>query len=199
MNNIIPEILMCLAAAACLMMFHEGVKVIVYVFCKGRECHFSSPPWKLWRYIDPVGMILALVSYVPVSKPYFFRIRDQKTNCCLGIAGLCSLAFATAVGILLMKKCYGGLDGISHMVLYHWWEKLLPMFVQYIPLLSFGMLCANLFPVSTFDMGLLIAGISPRLYLGMLRSDGIVKMIFVLVLMLDIIHYAAARLLVLFL
>lgn len=199
MSDIFLEILMCLAAAVCLMMFHECVKIIVYVICKRDKCLFRISPWKLWRYIDPVGVILALVSYVPISRPYFFRIRDRRTNCYLGIAGLCSLLAVTVGSVLILRECYGGLYGMNHMVLHHWWEKLLPMFVQYLSLLSFGMMCANLIPISTFDIGLLIAGISPRMYLGMVKSDSTIKMIFVLVLLLDIIHYAAVRILVLFL
>lgn len=199
MSDIFLEVFICLAAAAFLMMSHECVKVIVYVACKGKKCVFRISPWKVWRYIDPVGMILALVSYVPVSKPYFFRIRDRRTNCYLGITGLCFLLFVTVGSVLVMRGCYGGLYGMSHMALVHWWDKLLPMFVQYLSVLSFGMLCANLIPVSTFDIGLLIAGISPRMYLGMIKSDSAIKMIFVLVLLLDIIHYAAIRILVLFL
>ena len=58
---------------------------------------------------------------------------------------------------------------------------------------------ANLFPVSTFDMGLLIAGTSPTGYLGMLKVDGTVKLIFVLVLLFDLIHYGASRLILLLL
>ena len=66
-------------------------------------------------------------------------------------------------------------------------------------MLSFGMFVANLFPVSTFDMGLLIAGTSPTGYLGMLKADGTVKLIFVLVLLFDLIHYGASRLILLLL
>lgn len=199
MKEILLEIVLCLAAAACLMIFHESVKVIVYTVCRRGKSRFRVSPWKVWRYIDPVGLILAVTSYVPVSRPYFFRIRDQRTNRLLGIAGLLSLVFVLTGCVVLLRRCYGGLDGISHMAVIHWWERLLPMFLQYLSLLSFGMLVINLFPVSTFDMGLLLAGFSSAMYLRIIKSDGTIKMIVILVLLLDLIRYGAARLLVLFL
>ena len=73
--------------------------------------------------------------------------------------------------------------------------QILVLYLQYVALLSFGMAVANLFPISVFDMGLIIAGISSEKYMGLIRSDAVVKMILVLTLILDVIHYAGIRLL----
>lgn len=199
MKEILLELGICLAASVFLMIWHECVRLVVYMFCKGSVKCFRTVPWKVWRYIDPIGLILSLTSFVPISKPYFFRVRDRRTNLCLGIAGLVSLIFVLAGSITVLRLGYGGIDGLNHLVLPHWWDAIVPILVQYLALLSAGMLVANLFPISTFDMGMIIAGVSPAGYLGMIKADGTVKIIFVLVVLLDMIHYVASRLIVLFL
>lgn len=182
-----------------LMIWHEVIRLIVYACCQRSVHCFRTTPWKVWRYIDPIGLILSLTSCVPISKPYFYRVRDPITNRRLGVAGLVSLLMVFAGSILVLRFSYGGVKGLDHLVIHHWWQSIAPIFVQYLAMLSFGMFVANLFPVSTFDMGLLIAGTSPAGYLGMLKADGTVKLIFVLVLLLDLIHYGVSRLILLLL
>lgn len=195
MTDILLKISVCLLAASLLMVFHESVKVLVYRLCKKGSFSGKISPWKFWRYIDPVGLILAVVCSVPVSKPYFFRIREQKTNLMLGITGLLSLLAVFTGSVLVLQYYYGGMAGLDRIVIDHWYEQIIPMFVQYMALLSFGMLAANLFPVSTFDMGLLVAGISAPSYLKIIKADGAVKMILMLALLLDVIRYGGIRLL----
>ena len=77
--------------------------------------------------------------------------------------------------------------------------KLVTLFIQYTAILSLGMLAANLFPISIFDMGLVIAGISSRKYLSIIKMDGIIKLIFVGTLFMDLIHYGCFRLIMLLL
>lgn len=199
MKEILLELGICLAAAAFLMIYHECVRLFVYMFCQKSVKCFRTAPWKVWRYIDPVGLILSLTSMVPISKPYFFRVRDRRTNLCLGMAGIVSLVVVLAGSVAVLRLGYGGIDGLDHLVLPHWWNAIVPILVQYLALLSAGMLAANLFPISTFDMGMIVAGVSPAAYLGMIKADGAVKLIFVLVVLLDMIHYGASRLIVLFL
>ena len=199
MKEILFEIGICLASSAFLMIYHECVRLVVYMICQRSVKCFRTAPWKVWRYIDPIGLILSLTSMVPVSKPYFFHIRDRRTNFYVGIAGIISLLAVLAGSIAVLRIGYGGIDGLNHLVLPHWWNAIVPILVQYLALLSAGMLVANLFPISTFDMGMIVAGVSPAAYLGMIKSDGTVKLIFVLVVLLDMIHYGASRLIVLFL
>lgn len=199
MKEILIETGSCLVAAMLMMIWHEVIRLIVYACCQRSVHCFRTTPWKVWRYIDPIGLILSLTSCVPISKPYFYRVRDPITNRRLGVAGLVSLLMVFAGSILVLRFGYGGVKGLDHLVIHHWWQSIAPIFVQYLAMLSFGMFVANLFPVSTFDMGLLIAGTSPTGYLGMLKVDGTVKLIFVLVLLFDLIHYGASRLILLLL
>ena len=62
-------------------------------------------------------------------------------------------------------------------------------------ILSFGMFASNLFPVSVFDMGLIVAGISAKKYLQIIKRDAVIKMLFIVVLLLNLIAQAGYRLL----
>lgn len=192
MRDIALELGICLVAAITVMLFHELVKVCAYVFCKPENRSRLKNVWKIWRFIDPVGLVLGMTSYVPVSKPYFFRIQDKKSNLILGITGFFSLLLLFGVSIGVFQLFVRGVLPQPSTVL---GEKILALYLQYVALQSFGMFAANLFPVSVFDMGLIIAGVSAEKYLGIIRSDAVIKVLFVLTLLLDIIHYAGVRLL----
>lgn len=218
MEGMLLRFVLCLLAACCLMIFHESIKVLVYILCRKpdsagtlspksdsseqnlpgsdlqrRKLFFRVSPWKFWRYVDPIGLILAVTCYVPISKPYFFRIREKRTNLILGITGLCFLAAVFGGSLWLIWDWYGGIQGLNQLVVTNYWDQLSPIFLQYMALLSFGMLVANLFPISTFDLGLVVAGISAKAYLGIIKGDGTIKIIFIITLLLGIIRYGAGR------
>lgn len=193
MTKILFESALCLLAASLLMIVHEGAKVWVYALYKGKDAKWKASPWKFWRYIDPIGLILSLTSSAPISKPFFFRIYDKKTNRILGIAGFLVLIAVYACSMWALRTVYGGLNGLARLEVSSWYQGSLPLFLQYLALMSFGMLCANLFPVSTFDMGLVIAGHSSKAYLNIVKADGIIKLIFLLVLLLGMIRYVGLR------
>ena len=154
------NIVVCVLAAIFLMISHELVKVFVYWCCNGGHFSGKTSPWKVWRYIDPIGVILAIVCNVTISKPHFFRIREKKTNLLLGITGLSFLLIAFGFSIWILRYIYGGFEGLEGMESLPWIQQFPAMLVEYISILSIGMFMANLFPVSTFDMGLIIAGCS---------------------------------------
>lgn len=195
MTDILINIGVCLIVAVFLMIFHELCKGMVYLLFGRKNNSGKLTLWKVWKYIDPIGILLGVVCYVPISKPYFFRIRDQRTNRLLGIAGLLSMVVVFSGSIFAVKYFYGGMEGLKRLVIHHWYEQIPPLLLQYMALLSFGMLVANLFPVSTFDMGLLVAGVSAASYLKIIKADSTVKIIFVLTLLLELIQYAGLRVL----
>lgn len=197
MADILLEIGICLTVAVILMIVHELAKSICYLLLQKKQKEhrqYLHSIWAVWRYLDPVGLLLSVVCYVPVSKPYLFRIRDRKTNRILGAAGFLILSLLFVSSVLILRGVYGGAAGLSSggSGLF---EKVTALFFQYMAILSLDMFVANLIPVSTFDMGLLIAGISGEKYLGIIKADAVIKMVFVLALLLDIIHYGCIRLL----
>lgn len=196
MNEILLEIAVGIFISILLMVMHELSKSIVYkIICRrnGYSNNGSHSIFEVWRYIDPVGIILSVTSYAPVSKPHMFRIRDKKTNLILGIIGFAVNIILFTGSIIILIYGYGGDNGINTALNMGIGSRIIVLSFQYIAILSFGMFVVNLFPVSTFDMGLIIAGISARYYLNIIKSDSKIKLILLITLLLDIIHYACVR------
>lgn len=198
MSEILLEIAVCIFVSLLIMIMHELPKSIVYkIVCKGNGCSKigSHSIFEVWRYIDPVGIILSVTCYAPVSKPHMFRIREKNTNLILGITGFAVNILLFTGSVIILRYGYGGESGIFAALNTGIVDRILVLAVQYIAILSFGMFVVNLFPVSTFDMGLIIAGISARYYLNIIKSDSVIKLILMITLLLDIIHYACIRML----
>ena len=196
MKEIALEILLCIIAASVIMVIHELIKSIVYLCVRKvqkQPASHNNSILAIWRYIDPLGILLSVTSFVPFSKPHLFRIRDKKTNMVLGITGFMVLLSVFFLSIAVLKTgCLGmgALFSAGGMA-----ARITSIFWQYMAILSFDMFIANMFPVSTFDMGLVIAGFSAKHYLHIIKADSIIKLIFILALMFDIIHYGCIKLL----
>lgn len=196
MGEILLEFFICALAACFLMIIHELAKALVYMAIQcfsGRKRVFHYSIWALHRYIDPVGVILSVTSSVPFSKPFMFRIQDKKVNRILGVVGFFVLLLCFFLSMLALKLHIGGVNGMNTLEGHGLFWKVVTLFIQYIAILSFGMFVANLFPVSTFDMGLLIAGFSSEKYLSIIKMDSIIKIIFLITIFLGLIHYGGFR------
>lgn len=197
MKELILEFAICAAAAAVLMVVHELSKAVVYM---GIQCHrknsrtYSHSIWEVHRYLDPVGIILSVTSSVAFSRPFMFRIQDKKVNRILGITGFFVIILCFGASMAALKCHVFGVSGLQTLEGQGTAAKIITLFIQYIAIVSFGMFCTNLFPVSTFDMGLLIAGCSSQKYLGIIKMDAVIKVIFMVTVFLDLIHYGGYRL-----
>lgn len=192
MKRLILEIVICLVAAVLLMVLHELFKAVIFVLLRVKENNKQIIKhrgiWKLWRYIDPVGLVLAVTCYVPVSKPFMFRIRDKKTNLIIGISGLVFLAVIFFGSVQMLHIIYGTNANAATALNSSGNRRAGILFWQYMQMLSFDYFIVNLFPVSTFDMGHIIAGKSARIYLGIIKADTQIKLLLILTLFLNLIN-----------
>lgn len=197
MKELILEFAICAAAAALLMIVHEFSKAIVYTCiqrCRKNSRVYSHSIWEVHRYLDPVGIILSMTSSVAFSRPFMFRIQDKKVNRILGITGFLVIILCFGGSMAALKCHVFGVSGLQTLEGQGTAAKIITLFIQYIAIVSFGMFCTNLFPVSTFDMGLLIAGYSSQKYLAIIKMDAVIKVIFMVAVFLDLIHYGGYRL-----
>ena len=192
MKRLILEIVICLVAAVLLMVLRELFKAVIFVLLRVKENNKQIIKhrgiWKLWRYIDPVGLVLAVTCYVPVSKPFMFRIRDKKTNLIIGISGLVFLAVIFFGSVQMLHIIYGTNANAAAALNSSGNRRAGILFWQYMQMLSFDYFIVNLFPVSTFDMGHIIAGKSARIYLGIIKADTQIKLLLILTLFLNLIN-----------
>lgn len=194
MKEILLEFLICGIVSVLLMILHEFPKAVVYKMRKRTKKVYNHRIWELHRYIDPVGVILAVTSSVTFSKPFMLRIRDKKTNLLVGCTGFLVLLGTFLFSICLIRLHPFGLQGMTTLQGQGMFEKIVTLALQYTTLLSLGMLLTNLFPVSTFDMGLLIAGFSSEKYLNIIKRDFVIKTIYILCVLVGLPSYGAYRL-----
>jgi len=177
-------------AAIIVMILHELSKTFVYYLRYPKEIK-ESMKYALcfYRYIDPIGLICSVAAHGGFSKPYLYRMKDKKTNRMLGITGFMSLVFIAGISILALKYFFevsftdGGLYYISTMSQ----GMVVLMYLCFnIAFISIGMFLVNLFPIASFDMGNIVAGVSIAKFFEFLSKDGLLKMAVVLCLILGI-------------
>lgn len=173
-----------LLAACIVMVVHELTKSIVFVLRNRKVSSEKYDIFKIYQYIDPIGLLFCLYGYAGFSKPYMYRMRDRKSNLYVGITGLLTLLGLAALGIFICRT-----------------SQSLPVFVvsQYVSVLSIGMFFVNLFPVSVFDLGLIVAGVSAEKFFSIIKNDYTIKMILVLTVILGIIRSFSANIFLFFL
>lgn len=181
---------MVIVSAVIVMILHELPKSIVYC-ARNKSADHNHTIWKVWHYIDPVGLVFSLTNYSGFSKSYMFRVRSKTTNVWLGVTGYLSLIVMFITGILVLRCRYGGLSGIQELGTgeFSFFYYTGCVFWQCFCLNSMGMLLVNLFPISTFDMGLLVAGAFPSKYMALLQSDVMYKIAVILLIVLDVFRY----------
>jgi hypothetical protein len=182
------RLISALIAGGLVMILHEFPKAIIYSKMNpNQDPKRKYNIYKLYHYIDPIGIILCVTNQAGFSKPYMYRIKDKKMNFILGITGFLSLLVVFAVSISVLKFVigmnsqfnYSETDGLGMLTL--------QCIVVYIALISLSMLIVNLFPISTFDMGLCIAGKSPSKYFSIIRNDYLIKMLLILVILFQVV------------
>lgn len=183
------EIGISIFVAAMLMILHELPKTFVY-FCT-TAIEGKKQPWRkifyLKNYLDPIGLLLFSVSYAGFSKPYMFRIQSRKKNILLGITGFFTLFVIFSLSVWQLRCGYGLRelqlkDGGLGLIIGQ-------LFWIYMAFFSGSLFLVNLFPVSVFDMGLLIAGGSARHYLGIIQNDLLIKIILMFAIAIGLIKH----------
>lgn len=179
------KLISALIAGGFVMILHELPKAIIYSNLKpDKNVKSKNNIYRLHQYIDPIGILLCITNQVGFSKPYMYRIKDKKVNFILGITGFFSLIVVFIVSICILKFGIGidpdfGYSETSSIVV-----KIFQFTMVYITLISLSMFVVNLFPISTFDMGLCIAGKSQTKYLSIIRNDYFIKMLLILSIMI---------------
>lgn len=169
--------------AACLVMIvHELAKSVVFVL-RSKSTQDKLEIFRIYQYIDPIGLLFCLYGFAGFSKPYMYRMRDRRTNFYVGLTGFVTLFALAAAGLVLCKN-----------------TSSLPVFVlaQYVSVLSIGMFFVNLFPISVFDLGLILAGVAPDKFFSIIRNDYIIKMLLILTVILGMMRSFSANIFLFF-
>ncbi|QHQ62400.1 hypothetical protein Ana3638_17745 [Anaerocolumna sedimenticola] len=182
------RVLAAFIAGGIVMILHEFPKAYIYNRLNpSQDIKRKRGIYKLHHYIDPIGIILCITNQAGFSKPYMYRIKDKKTNFILGLTGLITLLIVFMVSMAILRFGIGVNSKLNYSETISIYELIFQFILVYIALISISMFIVNLFPISTFDMGLCIAGKSPSKYFVIIRNDYFIKMVLLLVIMFQFI------------
>ncbi|WP_041703678.1 zinc metalloprotease [Lachnoclostridium phytofermentans] len=190
----LKEKLMLLVASLCsgilVMIMHELPKAILYRRLKHRYGKEEDKKFENRinpvHFVDPIGLIFCVIYGIGFSKPYYYRMKEKKWNQWLGITGLLSLLLQFFIAVVILKFGFhmnsslslNGNFGISY--------EFLMYFLSSYAIISIGMLITNLFPLISSDMSLLVAANQPVKFVTLLRSDYMIKMVWMFLLLIGI-------------
>ncbi len=186
MTEFIISVSASIIAAIVLMILHEFPKTLIYYF-KNKSTHKGLKHiFKLHHYIDPVGLLFFVTLKVGFSKPYMCSNKDKKTNIILGITGflvLIIVCISSSVGLMALYL-RGYLDGSMNL----YFDEFIVYFLLDLIIFSGNMFIVNLFPISTFDIAQIIAGIKPKVYYSLVQHDTVVKGILIIAIIFGLIE-----------
>lgn len=182
----IIRIVAALLAAILVMILHEFPKAIIYKLTN-KEKKVLNNIYKLYHYIDPIGLIFCVCFGAGFSKPYMYRIKDKKTNIRLGVIGYIILLFIFTVSMITLKYYYFMTPSLSYEISEPIFQIFMKYLLVYTARTSIAMFIVNLFPLATFNMGLLVGGASPLKFFEMIRRDYAMKMILLFTIILGLI------------
>lgn len=167
-------------AAAFVMVIHELPKAIVYrYFYKGRKNKTSI--WNVIQYIDPIGLIFFVTTYAGFSKPYPYLIKKKKESFSIGIIGLATLGVFVTGSLFLWRYL------ASDMMMLGRSQMFFLSFLRFCILYSINLCLVNLFPIVTFDMGLILSGKAAKYALSIRQNDYLLKMIVLLLMVFQVL------------
>lgn len=187
------QLVASLFAALLIMIIHEIPKTLAYNARSDKKIPLSKV-FYLPQYIDPIGLIFCVFSLAGFSKPYRYEFKDKKNAIYIGLIGLLSLMLCTILAYVAYRFFYTnvGVDELlTNMNIFHRFDY---YFVCHFLLISFSMFIVNLFPVSAFDMGLIIAGTSIQKFIRIIRMDTLVKLALAVVLFTEAIPLLGIKL-----
>lgn len=176
-------------ASIFVMIIHELPKSIMYNCCNKKQSRSTKLNiYKIYHYIDPIGLLLCITTYSGFSKPYMYRIKEKRTNLLLGITGCISLILCTLISAGIVRFYFMPFENAEYSTTVEWIiYNFSNYFFQSVAVISVNMLIVNLIPISTFDMGLIIAGKSPSKYFSIIRNDYLIKMILLALILFGIV------------
>ncbi|TCK97977.1 hypothetical protein EDC19_0383 [Natranaerovirga hydrolytica] len=187
MINEILKLLAVALAAIVVMYLHELPKSIAYIHLNPlQRKKEKNSIYKIKQYVDPLGLIFFITSFVGFSRPFAYRIKDKKTNYVLGIVGL----VACLISALFFYSLYITLI-INLRISIFFYEtgsliyvyRFIEFFLRSGVLLSIMLFFVNvLIPIPSFDIAMIIASKSPKKYFTLHQYEKFLQLLFIVLL-----------------
>lgn len=189
MKEQLLQVITVIIASILIMILHELPKSMMYNYCNKKQSRSTRMNiYKAYHYIDPIGMLLCITTYSGFSKPYMYRIKEKRTNLLLGLTGYLSLIICMLASVGIWRIYFTSATNATYSTTIEWLFFNFPTYlIQSCAVVSVNMLLVNLIPISTFDMGLVIAGRAPSRYFSIIRNDYMIKMILLVLILFGVI------------
>jgi hypothetical protein len=190
----LKEKLMLLVASLCagifVMILHEIPKAMLYRRLKHRYGKEEDKKFENRinpvHFVDPIGLIFCVIYGIGFSKPYYYRMKEKKWNQWLGITGLLSLMLQFFIAVAILKFGFHMNASLTLEGEFSIYFEFLMYFLSSYAIISIGMLITNLFPLISSDISLLVAANQPVKFVTLLRSDYMIKMVWMFLLLFGI-------------
>lgn len=186
------EIASILTASVLAMILHEFPKAVMYLLT-GRHCKKEDRLgiFKLYQYIDPVGLLLFLVCHAGASRPYPYRLKEKDTNIAIGMVGFLTLIVMVLGGYAVYESVVLKIPAVNSGEELGYALTFLMKTSWYFIYAAFVLLIVNFFPTVTSDMFLLIVAIAPSKLISLLKYDSLIKSAILLCFVFQYIQNAA--------
>lgn len=190
-NSWLTEIAAALLAGCFVMIVHEFPKALMtYRLDKKlyrRHLFQLRELFRFWEYLDGLGLFFSVVGKAGFSRPYLIRLRERRGNLIVGTTGFLSLLLQFFFAIAVLRFGFETNKTVAISASASFFVQFAQLFFLYLAMLSFGMLLTNLFPMSTNDMALIIAGISPDRFLPLVKMDYMTKAVWIFLQLMQLI------------
>lgn len=190
-ENLILLATSLIAGVTC-MILHEVPKVMLYrryIRKNSIEELMITTYGKLnpVHFIDPIGLLFCIMFRIGFSKPSYYRMKDKDLNCKLAIAGLLSLLVQFLSLVSVLRFGFGMDAKLSIPSNSSFLFEFFIYFLASYAIICIGMLITNLFPLLSTDMAWLLTSQSPMKFIVLLKSDFLVKMVWLLLVILGVL------------
>lgn len=199
MKNWLIETAAAVFSGCLLMILHEFPKALLtYQMDKKLYQKPLFPLRKVFRvteYFDGLGLFFLIVGSAGFSRPYLVRFRERQGNLLTGLTGVLSLMVSFFVSVIILRLGFHMDSPFAIITSRGVWVQFFNLFFFYSAIFSFGMFLTNLFPMSTNDMALVIAGLRPDRFLPLIKMDYVTKAVWLFLILMRLIPTIGVRLL----
>ncbi len=172
------------------MILHEAPKVVIYrrYIKKNKKMQITAQgKVNPIHFIDPIGLLFCAIFRVGFSKPSYYRMKEKRINQLLGVVGLLSLILQFLIVVGTLRFGFGMNAKLSLPENSSFTYEFLMYFLTSYAIICVGMLITNLFPLLTTDMSWILTSTKPMTFVTLLKSDYLVKMVWLLLVVLRVI------------
>ncbi len=198
MKNWLIETIAAIFSGCLVMIFHEFPKAFLTYRMDKKMYHKAlfrfREIFRFKEYLDGLGLFFLIIGSAGFSRPYLIRFRERHSNLLVGLTGWIALIVSFFISIIVLRLGFHMDDSLIIITSQGMVVQFLNLLFFYLAVFSLGMFLTNLFPMSTNDMALVIAGVRPDRFLPLVKMDYMTKAVWLFLVLIRLIPTIGIRL-----